>query len=141
MDAYLASATARRRFSLSLIGAFAAAALLLAASGVYALISYLVSQRTREIGVRMALGAQARDIFWQVAGEGIVLTSAGVAVGLAGAIGVTRLISSLLFGVTSHDAATIVLVASLLLATGVAASYFPARRAIHIDPLAALRED
>ena len=141
LEGYLANATARRRFSLSLIGAFAAAALLLAASGVYALISYLVAQRTREIGVRMALGAQARDIFWQVAGEGIVLTAVGVAVGLAGAIGVTRLISSLLFGVTSHDAATIVSVAALLLATGVAASYFPARRAIQIDPLVALRED
>ncbi len=140
-DRYVVSATAARRFSLSLIGIFAAAALLLAASGVYALISYLVAQRTREIGVRIALGAQARNIFWQVAGEGVVLTSAGVAIGLAGAFGVTRLISSLLFGVTGHDAATMLGVAALLLATGVAASYFPARRAVLIDPLAALRED
>jgi putative ABC transport system permease protein len=141
MDAYLTSAIAGRRFSLSLIGSFAAAALLLAASGVYALISYLVAQRTREIGVRMALGARAQDIFWQVAGEGIALTAAGVAAGLAGAIGVTRLIASLLFEVTSHDTATMVTVAALLLATGVAASYFPARRAIRIDPVLALRED
>jgi putative ABC transport system permease protein len=141
LDNYLAGAVASRRFSLSLMGAFAAAALLLAASGIYALISYLVAQRTREIGIRMALGAQSANVFWQVAGEGVLLTMMGVAIGLAGALSVTRLISSMLFDVSGHDAPTMLAVAALLLATGVAASYFPARRAIQIDPLEALRED
>jgi ABC-type antimicrobial peptide transport system permease subunit len=141
VDDYLSSAFASRRFSLALIVVFAGAALLLAACGVYALISHFVVQRTREIGVRVALGAQAGDIFWQVVGEGLLLTSAGVAAGLAGAFLAARLISSLLFGVTGYDATTMAEVAALLLATGVAASYFPARRAVRIDPLVALRDE
>jgi putative ABC transport system permease protein len=141
VDEYLSGAFATRRFSLSLIAAFAGAALLLAACGLYALISHFVIQRTREIGVRVALGAQARDIFLQVVGEGLLLTSAGVAAGLAGAFLAARLISTMLFGVTGYDAITMAEVATLLLATGVAASYFPARRAIRIDPLVALREE
>jgi len=137
---YLSTAVASRRFSLTLIIVFAAAALLLAASGLYALISHLVMQRTREIGVRMALGAQRRDIFWGVAGEGLMLTSAGVGIGLIAALGLVRLISTMLFGVTSHDVVTMLEVSALLIATGVAASYFPARRAVSLDPLVAMRE-
>jgi putative ABC transport system permease protein len=141
MNQYLSSAVEARRFSLSLIGVFAAAALLLAASGLYALISHIVMQRTREIGVRVALGAQARDIFWQVLGEGLLLTSGGVAIGLGGAFAIARLISAMLFGVGSHDLVTMLEVAALLAFTSLAASYFPARRAVSIDPLIALRED
>jgi putative ABC transport system permease protein len=138
---YLATAVAPRRFSLSLITVFAAVALMLAASGLYALISHFVTQRTREIGVRVALGAQSKDIFWQVVGEGLLLTTAGVAVGLAAAFGMVRLISSMLFGVTTHDTVTMLEVSALLIATGIAASYFPACRAVNVDPLTALRQD
>jgi len=97
-------------------------------------------QRTREIGVRVALGAQASDIFWGVAGEGLLLTSAGVGIGLIAALGLVKFISTMLFGVTSHDVLTMLEVSTLLIATGVAASYFPARRAVSIDPLVAMRE-
>ncbi|HEY6393122.1 MAG TPA: FtsX-like permease family protein, partial [Bryobacteraceae bacterium] len=140
LDRYLSTAVASRRFSLTLMTVFAAAALLLAASGLYALISHLVMQRTREIGVRVALGAQAGDIFWGVAGEGLLLTSAGVGIGLIAALGLVKFISTMLFGVSSHDVVTMLEVSALLIATGVAASYFPARRAVSIDPLVAMRE-
>jgi putative ABC transport system permease protein len=141
LETYLSNAVASRRFSLSLMAIFAAAALLLAASGLYALISHFVAQRQREIGVRMALGAQPRDIFLRVVGEGLLLTAAGVTLGLAGTFAVARLLSTMLFGVTSYDPITIVEVALLLTATAVAASYFPARRALSIDPVVALRDD
>ncbi len=141
LNQYLSNAVESRRFSLSLIAIFATAALLLAASGLYALISHFVVQRTREIGVRVALGAQARDIFWQVLGEGLLLATGGVAIGLAGAFALARVISSMLFGVTSHDITTMLEVAALLVATSLAASYFPARRAVNIDPLVALRDE
>jgi putative ABC transport system permease protein len=141
LETYLSTAMASRRFSLSLMAIFAAAALLLAASGLYALISHFVAQRQREIGVRMALGAQPRDIFLRVVGEGLLLTAAGVTIGLAGTFAVARLISTMLFGVTSYDPITIAEVAVLLTATAVAASYFPARRALSIDPVVALRDD
>lgn len=141
LEQYLSTELASRRFALSLMIVFAGSALLLAASGLYALISHFVMQRKREIGIRAALGAQPRDIFLQVVGEGLVLTVSGVVLGLMGTFASARLISTLLFGVTSHDATTILVVAFLLIATGSAASYFPARRAVAIDPVIALRED
>lgn len=141
LDQYLSTAVASRRFSLFLLGTFTGAALLLAASGLYSLISHFVMQRRREIGVRVALGAQPRDIFLQVVGEGVSLTIGGVLIGLVATFFVTRLISKMLFGVSSHDPTTIAEVVVVLVVTGVAASYFPARRAVRIDPMVALREE
>jgi len=135
----IAASLAKRRFSLIVLGAFAATALILALIGIYGVVSYFVSQRTNEIGVRLALGAQARDIFLDVLGEGGKLGAIGVALGLAGSTALTRLMASLLFGVTPTDYVTFVSAAVLLLALTLVACYIPARRAVRIDPMAALR--
>ena len=129
------------RFRTVLIGMFALLALLLAAVGVYGLISYSVTQRTREIGIRVALGAQPRQVLLPVLREGLLLAVIGVALGLAGALGVTRILSAFLFGVGAADPLTFSLVSLLLLVIALAASYIPSRRALRVDPLLALRAE
>ena len=130
---------ANRRFLLLLVGLFAAAALALAAVGIYGIVAFSVARRTQEIGIRMALGAQPRDVLRLVVGEGARLAGIGVALGLAASLAVTRLMSSLLFGVKAADPFTFLGVALLLSLVVLAACYIPARRAMRLDPLIALR--
>jgi predicted permease len=137
----IAESLAKRRFSLMVLGAFAGTALVLALIGIYGVVSYFVSQRTNEIGLRLALGAQARDILWDVLGEGGRLGAIGVGLGLVGAAGLTRLMTSMLFGVGAMDGITFAGAAGLLFALTLLACYIPARRAVRIDPMAALRSE
>ena len=139
MHQFLATAVAARRFNMVLIGIFAGTALLLAAAGLYAVIAYLVSQRTREIGIRLALGATPRHILRLMMGQGMKLTLIGVAIGFVGAIAVTRLMSSLLFGVAPNDLMTFAISSVVLIAVALLACFIPARRATRVDPLVALR--
>ena len=127
------------RFSMLLLGAFGALALILASIGIYGVISYSVGRRTREIGVRMALGAQRRNVLGLVLGQGARLAGLGIAIGLVAAIGVTRLMASLLFGVAPRDPLTFFAVPVLLMAIALLACYIPARRAMRVDPMVALR--
>ena len=130
---------ADRRFTLLLLGVFAATALLIAAVGIYGVIAYAVSQRTQEIGVRVALGAQRSHIMNLVLGQGFRLVIIGVVAGLAGAFVLTRFLSAMLFNVKSYDPLTFAAVALLLAAVAMLASYVPARRAMRVDPIVALR--
>jgi putative ABC transport system permease protein len=139
MERMVADSLAQRRFSMFLLGSFAFIALALAVVGLYGVMSYSVAQRTHEIGVRMALGAQGRDILKMVVGQGLLLIAAGLAIGLAGAFALTRLMTSLLFGVSATDPLTYVGIALLLATVALLASYLPARRATKVDPLVALR--
>jgi len=139
MEDYLEASVAPRRFSLWLLIVFAGAALALAAMGLYGVISQGVAQRRRELGIRMALGAQAEDVFRLVIGQGLRLAVVGVGIGLAAAFALTRLMSSLLFGVRPADPGTFVAIALLQLAVAVLACYVPARRAMRVDPMLALR--
>ena len=132
---------AEPRFRTMLLGGFAVTALLLAAVGVYGLISYSVAQRTREIGIRVALGARPSQVVGPIVREGMGLALIGVALGLAGAAGATRLISTFLFGVKATDPLTFSAVATLLLLVALLASYIPSRRALRVDPLIALRAE
>jgi predicted permease len=134
-----ASSLNQRRFSLVLFGAFASVALLLAIAGIYSVMMYAVTQRTQEVGIRMALGATGREILQLMLGHGLRLTLVGVVLGLAGAFGVTRLLAAMLFGVTTTDALTFTGAAILLAAVALLACYLPARRATKVDPMIALR--
>src|SRR5262245_3173607 len=139
MEQRLANATSSRRTSMFLFSIFAGIALIIAAVGIYGVISYAVSQRTHEIGIRMALGAQASDVLWLVIWRGLSLTLVGVAIGLAAAFGLTRVMKSLLFEVEPTDPATFALITLLLIAVALIASYIPARRATKVDPMTVLR--
>ena len=130
--------TARSAFTMLLLGIAAVVALILGTVGIYGVISYVVSQRTREIGVRMALGAREHDVSLMVIKQGATMALVGVAVGLAGAFGLTRLMASLLYGVAPTDPVTFGSVALLLMVVAVAACFFPARRAARVQPVEAL---
>jgi len=141
MDELLDSSLAPRQFNLLLLGAFAALALGLAAAGLYGVMSYVATQRTHEVGVRLALGAQQADILRMVVRRGLVLTATGVGVGLVGALWLTRLLRTLLFEVSGADPATFTGVAVLLTIVAVLACWLPARRAARVDPMVALRSE
>ncbi|HEV8483087.1 MAG TPA: ABC transporter permease [Blastocatellia bacterium] len=141
MDQLLAESVAQPRFRTLLLGIFAAVALMLASVGIYGVISYSVTQRTHEIGIRMALGAQARDVIKLVIKQGIALAFIGVAIGLAASFALTRLMERLLFEVSTTDKATFAGVAALLIAVAVLACWIPARRASQVDPMVALRRE
>jgi predicted permease len=141
LDEVVSNSFAARRLSMILLGIFAALALLLACVGIYGVISYLVGQRTHEIGVRVALGAQGNDVLRLIIGQGARMALVGVAIGTAAALALTRLMSNQLFGVSAHDPLTFAAVAILLIIVAVAACYIPARRAMRVDPMVALRHD
>jgi predicted permease len=141
MNEVVSNSFAARRLSMMLLGVFAALALVLACVGIYGVISYLVGQRTHEIGVRMALGAQQNDVLRLIIGHGTRMALVGVAIGIVAAMGLTRLMANQLFGVSPHDPITFVGVAGLLIIVAVAACYIPARRAMRVDPIIALRCD
>ncbi len=130
---------AQTSFTLVMLTVAAAVALALGIVGIYGVISYIVSQRTREIGVRMAVGADSRDVCRMVLRQGMTLAGIGVAIGLVAAVGLTRLMSSLLYGVEATDPVTFGVVAVMLVAVALVASYVPALRASRTDPLVALR--
>jgi putative ABC transport system permease protein len=141
MDEVLDSARTRPRFLTTLLSLFSATALILAAVGLYGVISYSVTRRTAEFGIRMAMGAQSGDVFRLVIGQGLRLALAGVGAGAIGALALTRMIRGLLFGVSSFDPATFLAMAILLTAVTIAACVIPARRAVRVDPLTALRNE
>jgi putative ABC transport system permease protein len=141
LSAVLSESVAQRRFSMLLLGLFALIALFLASVGLYGVVAYTVSQRTQEIGVRMAIGAQAGDVLRMVVGGGMKLAFAGVAIGIAGAMALSRLVASMLYEVTPVDPASYAATTVLLLAVAALACYLPARRAMRVDPLTALRQE
>jgi predicted permease len=141
MDRVIADRLARRRFTMIVLGVFAALALLMACIGIYGVMSHLVGSRTYEIAIRVALGAEQSSVVRMMLRDGIKMAAAGVAVGLAGALGLTRLIASMLFGVSAYDPPTLTAVVSLLTLVTLGACYLPARRATRVDPLLALRND
>jgi putative ABC transport system permease protein len=139
MEEYIASSVAAPRFNTTLLSIFAAVALVLTIIGLYGVMSYSVAQRTNEIGIRMALGAQTHDVLGLIVKDGVRLVFMGLVVGISGALALTRLLSTLLFGVTTRDPATFVAIAALLSIVAMLACYIPAWRATRVDPLEALR--
>jgi ABC-type antimicrobial peptide transport system permease subunit len=139
MKEIISASLAARRFSLILLGFFAALALLLSSVGIYGVISYLVGQRTQEIGIRIALGARGWDVLHLVLRHSAKMAGLGVLVGLAGSVALTRLMAKMLYGVSPNDPLTFFAVAAILTLVALAASYLPARRAMRVDPIVALR--
>jgi putative ABC transport system permease protein len=139
LETYLADTLAERTFGLALLALFGLLALLLAAVGIYGVISYAVSLRTREVGIRMALGAGRRNVLAMVLRQGLALIGLGLALGFAASLALTRFLSSLLYEVRPTDLATSLAVAAVLAAVALLASYLPARRAASVDPMVALR--
>lgn len=139
MQAEVTNSIAPQRFNAILVGVYAGVALLLALIGIYGVLAYMVMQQTHEIGIRMALGAKREDILKLVIVRGMQLVAIGACVGLVGAIGITRLMGSLLYGVTPRDPFTFAAVTAVLVATAMLACYLPAIRATRVDPMVALR--
>jgi putative ABC transport system permease protein len=139
MDTVVTESVAAPRFRSLLLGAFGALGLLLAMIGIYGVISYTVTQRTREIGVRMALGAQPRDLIHLVLGEGMLLAAIGIGLGAAGALALARILESVLYEIKPRDPATFMAVSLAVAAAAAAACYIPARRAVRVDPMVALK--
>jgi predicted permease len=139
MDQWLSESLARRRFAMLALGLFALVAMILAAVGIYGVMSYSVAQRTREIGIRVALGAQTRNVLKLVISQGMLLAGAGVGAGLIAAFAITRVMGSLLFGVGATDPLTFAAIALLLAGVALLACWIPARRAAKVDPMIALR--
>src|SRR6185437_10643076 len=139
LDEAVSDSLADRKFSMILLGAFAGLALVLSAIGIYGVISYIVGQRTHEIGIRLALGAQPSDVLRLILGQGTKLALIGIAIGIAAALALTSLMTKIIFGVSAHDPLTFIGVAIVLIAVALAACYFPARRAMRTDPMVALR--
>jgi ABC-type antimicrobial peptide transport system permease subunit len=139
MDRIVSDSLSAQRFSMILMGIFAALALVMASVGVYGVVSYFTSQRTHEIGIRMALGARRADVLKLMIGQGFKMTSLGVGIGVLGALALTRFLSSLLFGVKPRDPLTFFVVCLILTCVAMLACYIPARRATKADPMAALR--
>src|SRR5262245_17219903 len=141
MEDLLYDSVSTRRFTMWLLGGFSALALTLAMMGVYGVVSYTVAERAPEIGVRIALGAQGRDVLRLILAQGLKPVVIGSTAGLIAALALGRVLSSLLYGVTATDPATFAIVVSLLLLTALLACYLPARRATKVDPMVALRQD
>ena len=137
----VSDSVAQRRFSMLLIVLFAVVALFLAAVGLYGVVAYTVSQRTREIGLRMAIGAAPSHVLTMVVGGGMKLALIGVVIGVAGALALARLVQTMLFEVAPSDPVSYVITAALLLAIAAVASYVPARRAMRVDPMVALQAE
>jgi ABC-type antimicrobial peptide transport system permease subunit len=141
MNQIVASSLAQRRFSMILLATFALLALVLSSIGIYGVISYLVARRTQEIGIRMALGADRLDVVRMILRDGIKLAALGVGIGIVCAIGLTRLMANMLFGVSPTDPLTFFAIPVLLMIVALLACYIPARRAMRVDPVIALRYD
>jgi putative ABC transport system permease protein len=141
LDERISDATARARFSAILLVVFAGIALILASVGIYGVMSYVVRQRTQEIGIRMALGARSEDVLWVVTRRAVLLVLLGIGLGVAGALAATRVLVTLLYEVKPDDPWTYVLISVLLAAVALLASYLPARRASLIDPCLTLRAE
>src|SRR5262249_2521783 len=139
MERLMARSVAPRRFNLLLLGVFALVGLALAGMGLYGVVSYTVTQRTGEIGVGVAMGAQTREVLRLVIGEGMKLALIGALLGLGGALALTRLLKTLLFGVSATDPLTFIVIAALLIIVALLACWVPARRAAGVDPLVSLR--
>jgi putative ABC transport system permease protein len=141
MDQLIEQSTGSRRFAMLLLGGFAALAMVLASIGLYGVMSYTVTQRSRELGVRVALGADTRAVMGLVMGQGARLALVGVGIGLATSLAVTRLLKNMLFNLSATDPATFVSISLLLIAVALLASYLPARRATRVDPMQSLRAE
>jgi putative ABC transport system permease protein len=141
MERIIASSVARRRFAMVLFGIFAALAMILAAVGIYGIMSYSVSQRRQEIGIRIALGATSQDVIRLIVRHGMLLAGIGVAIGLGAALAATRVMSTMLFAVSAMDPLIFVLIPMLLAVVALLACFVPARRATKVDPITALRCD